>query len=573
MNSISPKVSVIIPFFNVEDVIDQTIESLLKQTQENVEFIFINDGSTDGTSESILKYQEKNASIKLFDLGSNQGVSFARNIGVQVAKGDYIFFMDSDDLLPENSLETLYCTALQKEADLVTGVFASYTDGVVNSADMFKQFPRLGEQGEKHIHEFPELFYLIYCWGKLFKRELIKNISFPEDIRNYFEDQPFTVSAYLNARKIYTIPNVIYYHRKRSGNSKSLTQLINLNIEQHLKDLINAMTLSISYITVAKQGEEQSKLITAYLNRALLWNVWHTISLALSTRNPRIIKFCFNNLEDWINTIDDNVVLETNSFRVILQEVSKQAQTLDPISLDSLLSLLRCTKNKMELASKQQKNTINTNKIKLKDGTHINVFANDFIGKIIEETNTYYEIEELTSFQQYLPRNGVVYDIGTNIGNHTLYFSKYLTPKKIYSFEPIPAVCEVLNRNLQDNGITNVELIKAAASNKNTKGTMNINRGNIGGSQLNYNDNGEIQVVKIDDLPLQEPDFVKIDVEDFELDVIEGMEKTLLKSHPTLWIEIRDKNLAKVNYKLMQLGYRICEQLPSKYDYSNYIYK
>jgi hypothetical protein len=98
---------------------------------------------------------------------------------------------------------------------------------------------------------------------------------------------------------------------------------------------------------------------------------------------------------------------------------------------------------------------LETKKIVLKDNTVINVFANDYIGNIIEANNDYYEKIELDKFLEYIPKNGIIYDIGANIGNHTLFFSRYTLPQKIFAFEPIKEVCEVLVHNLRKNNINN----------------------------------------------------------------------------------------------------------------------
>ncbi|MGG4411267.1 glycosyltransferase family 2 protein [Niallia taxi] len=352
MSLSNPKVSVIVPLYNVIDLIEETIESLLKQTLTEIEYIFIDDESSDGTYERALDYEQKHLHIKVIRQASNSGVSAARNRGIKEATGDYVFFMDSDDLLLENSLEILYNAAITNHADLVTGVHAAYTDGVVTPADMFTQFPRLQMEGEKVLHENTELFYLIYCWGKLFKRELIADLKFPEGV-NYFEDQPFIVNAYIKALKIYSVPSVTYYHRKRSGASQSLTQLIQTNLYKHMDDLIEAIEMSTTYITNEKDGEESLKLLIGYLNRVLLWNVWYIISSAIGSKNSDVTLYCLTKVNNWITKLDDNVVLHTQGFQIIMQEANKYSSLLEADSMKQLVNLMRNTLGKMEAAKRQ----------------------------------------------------------------------------------------------------------------------------------------------------------------------------------------------------------------------------
>lgn len=174
-------------------------------------------------------------------------------------------------------------------------------------------------------------------------------------------------------------------------------------------------------------------------------------------------------------------------------------------------------------------------------------------------------------FLEHIPKNGIIYDIGANIGNHTLFFSKYALPNKIFAFEPIKEICDVLVHNLKDNNINNVEIINAAISDKDTKGNMNIKIGNIGGSSLSYNQSGNIDVVKLDDLNMAPPQFIKLDVENFEYEALTGMEAILTEYHPILWIEIWDKSFSRVNFKLNQLGYKMTDMISTN-DYGNYIY-
>lgn len=217
-------------------------------------------------------------------------------------------------------------------------------------------------------------------------------------------------------------------------------------------------------------------------------------------------------------------------------------------------------------------NIPSTTKVLLKDNMHISVYLNDFIGKIITSTNDYYERLELDSFLRYIPKRSVIYDVGTNIGNHTIFFSQYANPCKIFAFEPIDSICKVLEQNVKDNNINNVEILNVAVGDKKAKGNMHLRKGNTGASHLSFNKNGNVDVVKLDDLKLTPPNFIKIDVENFEYEALVGMENTLLNFKPVIWIEIRDENLTQVNKKLNQLGYKLIDKIHSKYDYGNYIY-
>lgn len=209
---------------------------------------------------------------------------------------------------------------------------------------------------------------------------------------------------------------------------------------------------------------------------------------------------------------------------------------------------------------------MNQEVISLKDGVNITIF-DDYIGKLIKSSRGYYEEEILLNFIDYLPTNGVIYDIGANIGNHTIFFSKYLKPKMIISFEPSSENFSLLEKNVKDNNLENVILYNVAVGLNNQKGTLKFNKTNTGASKIIENVAGNVDIVKIDDLEIELPNFIKIDVEGFEYNVLQGVEKCLEASSPTIWLEIHHEN------------YTLVDNFLSKYDYvqvdrwlDNYIY-
>ncbi|MDQ6600386.1 FkbM family methyltransferase [Bacillus salipaludis] len=197
---------------------------------------------------------------------------------------------------------------------------------------------------------------------------------------------------------------------------------------------------------------------------------------------------------------------------------------------------------------------VNQEIVNLKDGVKINII-NDYIGSLIKSSNGYFEEELLTNFIDYIPNQGVIYDIGANIGNHTLFFSKYMKPNRIFSFEPSKELFEVLTNNIRINKIDNVQLYNSAVGEKEEKGILNFNTTNSGASNIEVKQDGNIQIIKIDNLEIESPDFIKIDVEGFEYNVLKGMNKTLQKNRPVIWIEIQDENYYNVDSFLNEHGY------------------
>ena len=126
-------VSVIVPIYNVAPWLEDCLISLEKQGLKNIEVILVNDGSTDGSREIAARYAQRNGNFTLIDR-ENGGLSAARNTGLEVASGEYVYFLDSDDYLAENALETLYTKASQENLDVLKFSAYTFTDGCENFA-------------------------------------------------------------------------------------------------------------------------------------------------------------------------------------------------------------------------------------------------------------------------------------------------------------------------------------------------------------------------------------------------------------------------------------------------------
>ena len=196
--------SIIVPAYNSSDYIEECISSVLKQkTSYNYELIVINDGSKDNTLEKINLFK-KNKNLKIINQ-ENKGFSGARNRGIDEAKGKYIMFLDSDDLLCENSIEKLIKTANEKKADIVQGSYYTFDK---NGNKFYKDILPT-EKNRKTNNE--EILIPGFPWGKVYKSELFEKVRFPLDF--WYED---TIVNYLLARlsnKYVAISDYIYGYR------------------------------------------------------------------------------------------------------------------------------------------------------------------------------------------------------------------------------------------------------------------------------------------------------------------------------------------------------------------------
>lgn len=342
VNQNNIKVSVIIPLFNVENLIAETIAGLLNQTLKEAEFILIDDGSTDATYKFASNLINNNGRFKIIRQ-DNGGPAVARNHGLRLAMGDYICFVDSDDLLTEDALEVMYNAAIENEADLVTG-------GSVRFNSKGKWFIKshvekgLMTPGPKHISNHSELLYSIGPCAKLYKRDLVKGVFFPEHIR-FAEDQPFVLYAYLNAKKIYTVDSIVYLYRLREGENKSLTQSVQKNpieILNYVLEMLRINDDSFANLT------NNLKIKSTYYERVMTHEIWPVVRAAIQSKRSKDQVLAFNILNNWVVSLDSSLFNTVPAIRYFLiRGIIDRFQFLKIRSYSAYLVLLKSVITKM----------------------------------------------------------------------------------------------------------------------------------------------------------------------------------------------------------------------------------
>lgn len=211
----NPKVSIIIPAYNVEKYIGECLDSLINQTLEDIEIIVINDNSSDRTLSIISDYLTKDSRIKLIDNKFNKGVSAARNEGLAIAKGEYIGFVDSDDWVATDFYERLYYAAKRFDSEIAVTNFVR--------CDKFRKSKRLNYKKEELFinpsDKIRESFIpkFNYIWNKIYKRDAMINlgVKFPEG--KIFEDVIWLVQVVYALKGLVTVPDTYYFYRRNSG--------------------------------------------------------------------------------------------------------------------------------------------------------------------------------------------------------------------------------------------------------------------------------------------------------------------------------------------------------------------
>jgi glycosyltransferase involved in cell wall biosynthesis len=221
-------VSVIIPIFNAEKFLDECIHSLLNQTISACEFIFVNDGSIDGSQAIIEEFQKKDSRIILINQ-VNQGVSVARNNGIAIAKGEFISFVDGDDYIKNDMLQTLAALAQESGSDIViSGHNKEYDGAIITFKTPFPVCkPFTHELIQKDILPFMiKSDGLNSVWTKIYRREfLISNhINFPQGVA-LGEDGLFNFKAFHFASKAIFTDYCGYFYREVTGSAtRNLTK-------------------------------------------------------------------------------------------------------------------------------------------------------------------------------------------------------------------------------------------------------------------------------------------------------------------------------------------------------------
>ncbi len=212
------KVSVIVAAYNVEKYIDRCVTSILEQSYTDYELICIDDCSTDGTKKILERLQNDNCGIKTINNEINLGVSEVRNLGIAIATGKWVCFVDGDDYLETNMIELLVNKAEEEEADLVIGNYFSDNKGKLISEyyydNTFCNIPRDQMQIDAILGIRDLSTSVGVPWGRLYKRNMLieNNILFISGLKR-MQDMIFNLYVFQLANKIALIDDHIYYYR------------------------------------------------------------------------------------------------------------------------------------------------------------------------------------------------------------------------------------------------------------------------------------------------------------------------------------------------------------------------
>lgn len=241
------EISIIIPVYRSEDYISDCIESVLASSFKDFEVILVDDGS-DNKCPSLCDYYASIDSRVVVIHQENAGVSCARNVGIQIAKGKYLTFVDSDDIIDAQYLGRMYSSITTHDADMVIAQYEKFTEKLSNNPTSLADDYIIISGRDACLRRYmgdSKIFPAV--WGKLYKRELFDYLRFP--VEKIHEDQYVTSVALHICKKIIVLDRVLYYYRLRE-NSITSSQF-----SQKQFDNIILMDAVITYYKTAGDAE------------------------------------------------------------------------------------------------------------------------------------------------------------------------------------------------------------------------------------------------------------------------------------------------------------------------------
>lgn len=286
------KVSIIIPIYNMDDKIVNCVESILKQTYTNIEIILIDDGSEDNSYEKCKMLEKNNPTVKVFHT-ENYGSGAARNYGIDIATGDYVYFPDADDLIQPNAIEVLVNTIIKNDCDLVVfGYRCIDKDGKIIYE---KKYPNKIFEGE-NIRKNYENFFDMSCqygiqgapWNKFFDLCKIKEYKIKYPLLRRHQDEVFISRYVSHIKNVCFIDEVLYSY---------FTNDLKKQWDKYPKDYLDiVIELKRFRKQIIGQWNYENKCVDDIIEREYVCNVIKALELSFSKN----MKLNFVKRKKWI---------------------------------------------------------------------------------------------------------------------------------------------------------------------------------------------------------------------------------------------------------------------------------
>lgn len=333
-----PKVSVVIPVYNVEDYLSECLDSILNQTLSDIEVICINDGSTDDSMKILEEYANKDDRMQVYSQ-ENSGHAVATNKGMSYARGKYLFLMDSDDTLELTALEQTYNLAEEYGVDFVIFKARNYDESKQEFTEVLSySMDELCEEVGDKVFTYEDIKDLVFTmsvtpWSKLYNRQFIEKhaIEFPEGL--IFDDNIFFWEALFNSEKLIFLDEFLFkrrYYPTSSTNNGDLRFLDSLTITK------------LKWKTFKKYGQfdyhktnlYNSKISTAYMRYVYIKNEYKEIFFKEMQKEFKKMLQDEEVYNDFMNELTEN---NENIFRQVLSVENSESFNLLRDTYSSIL--------------------------------------------------------------------------------------------------------------------------------------------------------------------------------------------------------------------------------------------
>lgn len=273
----SDLISIIIPVYNVENYLEECVQSVLGQTYKNIEVILVDDGSKDKSGDMCDKLQQIDSRIIVIHK-DNGGLSSARNVGLAECSGNYVSFIDSDDIISEHYISDLYNCLINTNSDISMSGLLRFKDRVIFKDKTDKIVTLSSKKAASNIlYQKKQDFFSVSACAKLYKKSLFNNVKYPEGKIN--EDLAVIVDLIMQCEKVSCIFNYNYFYRITDNSiTTSSFSLKNLDVLEISKDIIckydnnRILAKAAKNMFFRRNIEVLGKMITSKYNDQILKN-------------------------------------------------------------------------------------------------------------------------------------------------------------------------------------------------------------------------------------------------------------------------------------------------------------
>ena len=276
-----PKVSIIVPVYNVEKLLSRCLNSLVNQSLSDIEIICVNDGSTDNSLNILKSFSEKDSRIIIIDK-QNEGLSVARNTGMNIAKGKYIGFVDSDDWVDLDFYEKLYNSAINNGADIaVAGIIRTKKNQKTFILEYNKEEIANDIYQKISLCDIPECCFV---WNKIYKLDRLKSLNIEFEAGRIYEDMIWIPQVLYSMDKVVAVPDTYYYYWRhantlvKKSNAKSDEDLKyakekfvsffkehNIDIDKYLVKVKKYKVFGITLFKIKQKGDKKEYSLLSFI--------------------------------------------------------------------------------------------------------------------------------------------------------------------------------------------------------------------------------------------------------------------------------------------------------------------